>query len=346
MSITGWLVVNEFLHSNKFNEIHNWLLTAAQKQDIRLELKTNAELLIDLNTKKNDLKNQDMKNQDMKNQDMKNQDMKNQDMKHQDMKHQDMKHHDMKNQDMKNHDMLGDRADFILFWDKDVRLARFLELQGYLVFNSSASIEMCDDKSLTHLTLMNAGIPMPRTVIAPKTFDNIGYTNLDFLVEVADRLGFPMVIKECFGSFGQQVYLVKDMEELKDKLVQIGVKPLLFQEFISTSFGRDIRLQVVGNKVIAGMYRYSENGDFRANLSNGGRMKPYNPSKEECELALRCCEVIGLDFAGVDLLFGDEDKLLVCEINSNAHFKNIYDCSGVNAADAIITHIIKTLNNR
>ncbi|HKL99329.1 MAG TPA: RimK family alpha-L-glutamate ligase, partial [Mobilitalea sp.] len=318
---TGWLVVNEFLNSSKFSEIHNWLLTAAQKQGIKLVLKTNAELLIDLNTRNRDLKNQDIKNQDTKNQDMKNQ--------------------DMKNQDVKNQDTLGVKADFILFWDKDVRLARYLEQQGYTVFNSSASIEICDDKSLTHLTLMNADIPMPRTVIAPKTFDNIGYTNLDFLTEVANCLSFPMVIKECFGSFGQQVYLVKDMDELKDKLAQIGVKPLLFQEFISTSFGRDIRLQVVGKKVIAGMYRYSENGDFRANLSNGGSMKPYNPSEEECELALRCCETIGLDFAGVDLLFGEDDKLLVCEVNSNAHFKNIYDCSGVNAADAIISHIIK-----
>ncbi|HWT75620.1 MAG TPA: RimK family alpha-L-glutamate ligase, partial [Mobilitalea sp.] len=70
----------------------------------------------------------------------------------------------------------------------------------------------------------------------------------------------------------------------------------------------------------------------------------------QCELALRSCEIIGLDFAGVDLLLGENDEPIVCEVNSNAHFKNIYDCTGVNAADEIITYIknqlqAKTLSN-
>jgi RimK family alpha-L-glutamate ligase len=284
--MTGILVVNEFLHSNKFNEIHGWLLEAAKKLNIDMQLKTNAELLIDISGLSKDK-----------------------------------------------------IADFILFWDKDVRLAYYLEQLGYPVFNSSRAIEVCDDKSLTHLTLMNAGIPMPRTIISPKTFENIGYTNYNFLTEVVNRLGFPLVVKESFGSFGQQVYLLHHMVELKEKMLEIGVKPLLFQEFVHASSGRDIRLQVVGNQVIASMYRYSDNGDFRANLSIGGKMKPYQPTKEQSELALRCCEVIGLDFAGVDMLFGENGETIVCEVNSNAHFKNIYDCTGVNAAEAIIKHI-------
>ena len=284
--MTGILVVNEFLHSMKFNEIHTWLLEAAEVQDIKMQLKTNAELLIDINCESKER-----------------------------------------------------IADFILFWDKDVRLAYYLELLGYPVFNSSRAIGICDDKALTHLTLMNAGIPMPRTIIAPMTFDNIGYTNIIFLEEVANRIGFPMVVKESFGSFGQQVYLVQNAEELANQVRQIGTKPVLFQEFIKSSFGKDIRLQVVGNQVIASMYRYSENGDFRANLTIGGKMIPFQPTKEQSELALRCCELIGLDFAGVDMLFGKEDEPIVCEVNSNAHFKNIYDCTGVNAAEAIIAYI-------
>lgn len=284
----GWLVVNEFLHSAKFNEIHNWLLTAASKQGIELIQKTNAELLIELPFTQN-----------------------------------------KRNTDIS----------FVLFWDKDVRLARYLELLGYRVFNSSEAIYACDDKSKAHLLLSAAGIPMPRTIIAPMTFDNIGYTKMSFLSGVADQLGFPMIVKECFGSFGQQVYMVKDMNELKVKVSEIGAKPMLFQEYISTSHGRDIRLQVVGGRVIAAMNRYSDNGDFRANLAIGGKMKPYQPSKMQSDLAVKCCEVLGLDFAGVDILFGKDEEPLVCEVNSNAHFKNIYDCTGVNAADAIIEHI-------
>lgn len=284
----GWLVVNEFLHSDKFNEIYQWLQEAADKQEIRLLQKTNAQLLIELPLSKNP------------------------------------KHSDV---------------DFILFWDKDVRLARYLELLGYKVFNSSEAIYACDDKSRTHLLLSGANIPMPRTIIAPMTFDNIGYTNTVFLVTVADSLGFPMIVKECFGSFGQQVYLVQDLNKLIAKVKEIGTKPMLFQEYISTSHGRDIRLQVVGDRVVAAMYRYSENDDFRANLTIGGKMKPYKPTIKQAELAIKCCQVLGLDFAGVDMLFGEDDETLVCEVNSNAHFKNIYDCTGINAADAILTHI-------
>ncbi len=285
--LRGLLVVNEFLASNKFNEIHNWLLEAAKKNKIPMELRTNAELLIDISS-----------------------------------------------------DQKEKLTDFVLFWDKDVKLASFLEKLGYPVFNNSKAIEICDDKALTHLSLMNTDIPMPRTIIAPKTFDNIGYTNYDFLTETAKLLRFPMVIKECFGSFGQQVYLVHNLEEARERMRSIGTRPVLFQEFLQTSFGRDLRLQVVGKKVIAGMYRYSENGDFRANLSIGGKMQPYEPTIRQKELAIRCCEAIGLDFAGVDLLFGEGDEPIVCEVNSNAHFKNIFDCTGVNAAEAIMEHIL------
>ncbi len=289
----GILVVNEFLRLNKFNEIHEWLVTAAKKQGVSLQIRTNAELLIDIPIGRKDI-----------------------------------------------------GADFILFLDKDVKLAYYLEQLGYPVFNSSKAIGICDDKALTHLTLMNAGIPMPRTRIAPMTFDNIGYTNYAFLMEIAGSLGFPMVVKESFGSFGQQVYLVTDYEDLLLRVQQCGTRPLIFQEFIRSSEGRDIRLQVVGDRVIASMYRYSENGDFRANVTNGGRMKRYEPTPEQCELALRCCQVIGLDFAGVDMLFGEKEEPIVCEVNSNAHFKNIFDCTGVNAADAIISYIIYTISKR
>jgi len=295
----GLLLVNEFLQTKKFNEIHSWLLEAAGRHNIALELMSNARLLAEIST----AEVKEAKKERL--------------------------------------------ADFILFWDKDTRLAFYLEQLGYPVFNSSRSIAICDDKAMTHLVLMKAGIPMPETIIAPMTFENIGYTNYDFLEEVADRLSFPMVVKESFGSFGQQVYLVNDRDELQAKMKAIGPKPVIFQRFIRTSYGRDIRLQVVGDRVVASMYRYSENGDFRANVTNGARMKPYEPTPEQCSLALNCCRIIGLDFAGVDILFGENDEPLVCEINSNAHFKNIYDCTGVNAADAIIEHIccrMKELN--
>lgn len=237
-------------------------------------------------------------------------------------------------------------VDFVLFWDKDVTLAKTLEQLGFVVFNSAHSIEVCDNKALTHMYLAKEKIPMPDTIFSPMTYANIGYTNMEFLNSVIGKLGFPMVLKECYGSFGQQVYLCKDRESLEKKVLELQGKELIFQRFLKSAKGRDVRLQVVGNQVVAAMEREAKKGDFRANVSNGGSMAPYKPSKEEQELAVRCCKILKTDFAGVDLLKGENGEILVCEVNSNAHFKNIFDCTGVNVAEFIMDYMQQQIKEK
>lgn len=237
----------------------------------------------------------------------------------------------------------GDKPDFVLFYDKDIRLAEQLESNGLRLFNSSRSIELCDDKSLMHEELKGV-VPMPDTYCAPFTYENIGYGDAAFVDDMFLRLGSPLVIKEVFGSFGQQVYLVDSPESARKKLREIGGKRVLFQRFVKNSFGRDLRLNVVGGSVIAAMYRFNEHGDFRANITNGGSMRPYAPTREEEAIACSAAKKLGLDFCGVDILFGDDGKPTLCEVNSNAHFKSIFQATGVNAADAIISHIISVLD--
>lgn len=244
---------------------------------------------------------------------------------------------------VETYDFDGAGYDFVLFWDKDVQLASQLEARGLRVFNRARSILWCDDKALTYLRLRQAGIPMPRTILLPKTFSNVGYTDLRFVKESARALGFPVVLKECFGSFGQQVYLFHDEDALEEKVRSLAGTPMLFQELIHESYGRDARLNVVGGRVVASMLRQSTDGDFRSNLTRGGAMAPYSPTRAEEELAIRATELLGLDFAGVDVLFGKDGPLL-CEVNSNAHFKTTLECTGVNMADAIMRHIAERLN--
>lgn len=232
---------------------------------------------------------------------------------------------------------LEGKPDFILFWDKDIHLGRFLEQQGIPLYNPISAIRTCDDKRLTHLALLEKKIPMPRTILAPMTYANLGFTDLDFLTVVEKELSFPLVLKEAFGSFGEQVALVEDRDELRYRIQNTQTTELLFQQYIETSRGRDLRLQVVGDRVVAAMFRHSET-DFRANITAGGTMECYEPTEEECALAIRAAKAVGACFAGVDLLFGP-DGPLVCEVNSNAHFKNMRDCTGVNVAEKMINYI-------
>lgn len=273
----GWLVVNGFLNSNKFNEIYSWLKTAFEKRGHILKVYTNIELI---------------------------------------------------NIDNKQ------RPDFVLFWDKDILLAKQLEKMGLRLFNNSNAIEICDNKALTYIFLKDK-VKMPKTIIGPMTYRNIGYT-VDFLDSI--DLGYPMVIKECCGSFGQQVYLAENVQQASE-IISNTNEPILFQEYISESRGKDIRINVVGDKVVASMLRYNDN-DFRANITNGGSMLPYEPSDEEAELAIKTCKLLNLDFGGVDILFGNDGPIL-CEVNSNAHFKNIYDCTNINVADYIAEYVEK-----
>ena len=102
--------------------------------------------------------------------------------------------------------------DFVMFWDKDYYLADRLERQGLKLFNSASGMVMCDNKILTYRELEKHGIAYPKTIVAPKTFENVGYTDLNFLEKAIDKLQLPVVIKEAYGSFGAQVYLAEALK--------------------------------------------------------------------------------------------------------------------------------------
>lgn len=231
---------------------------------------------------------------------------------------------------------------FVIFWDKDIRLAKLMESMGLKLFNSASAIEICDDKYLTYLKLKEKGVETPLTLTVPMTFSNIDITDFSFVNRYGDILGYPMVIKENFGSFGEQVFLAKNSEEAINIIKQAESRPVICQKFIKESFGKDIRVNIVGGKIVASMNRMSVNGDFRANLSIGGKMEKVVLDEKAQNLALHAASAIGLDFCGVDLLHTD-NGYTVCEVNSNAHFKNIMDLTGVNFAKEIIKYIEETL---
>ena len=230
-------------------------------------------------------------------------------------------------------------TDFVLFWDKDVRAAMLLERTGSPVFNSSECIRICDDKSLTHIALSKNKVPSIPTMISPMTFDGIGYTDLSFLDGAEDSFGYPMVVKDCFGSFGQQVHLAHDRKELESLFCD--ARPRIVQRYVECG-SSDLRLEVIGGEVVASVSRKGRDGDFRANTTIGGVMSVHQPSEDEKELALKASEAVGADFCGVDILYMDGEPV-VCEVNSNAHMKNLRNCTGIDVSDMILEHIIGRL---
>lgn len=201
-------------------------------------------------------------------------------------------------------------------------------------------IAAADNKLLTHMALSRAGLPQPATVQAPLTFAGLGYTRLDFLEQAEAYLGYPMVIKECRGSFGWQVYLAQDRKAAVQILVEHAPSPMLLQAYVGGPEGADVRIYVVGDRVIGAIRRHNPH-DFRANVASGAlrRLCPHpdgNPAGHTAAAAL------GLDFAGVDLLPGP-DGPLICEVNSNAQFHGLAAKTGVDVAGAIFSHIRQSI---
>ncbi len=232
-----------------------------------------------------------------------------------------------------NQDMIFEKEtpDFVLFWDKDINLARSIERSGIPVFNSSSAIELCDDKAKT-FTALDKIVKQPETIPAPLSFFKSDYSG--FVSLAINRLGLPIVFKECFGSFGEQVHLCYSAE---DVLSHISQKPFLLQKYIESN-GTDVRIEVVDGECVCAMKRHNDN-DFRSNITNGGTAEAYSPSDEEKALAIKACNALGLTFGGVDIIGGD----MVCEVNSNAHIINIMNATGIDVAEKIYKGIINKI---
>ena len=237
--------------------------------------------------------------------------------------------------------LITDKPSFVIFWDKDIYLAERLEQNNIRLFNSASAINLCDNKVLMYQELASKGIRIPRTFIAPKTFEGLGYTDFDFIDRVVNEIGWPLVIKETYGSFGEQVYLANNKDEAIELINKIGYKDFLLQEYISSSKGRDVRINVVGDNAVVSMLRENRN-DFRSNISNGGIGTKYQPNEEFVALAVKATKALGLSFAGVDVLFG-KDGPIICEVNSNPQFASTLKATGVNLADYIADYILRQI---
>ena len=230
--------------------------------------------------------------------------------------------------------------DFVLYLDKDLYVSFLLEKLGYKLFNSANAIRLCDDKMLTHMALANHGIKMPKTISAPLNYSES--ISLEFINNVEKKLVYPLVAKDNFGSLGKNFFLIKNHEELLDFEKNHYQNPRLYQEFISSSYGFDYRVIVIGGRMVAAMKRVNKE-DWRSNIAQHGKGEKVVLSKEYQKTAEKAAAILGLDYCGIDLLSGKKGEPILCEVNSNAFLGGIEQVSGVNVAKEYAKEIIEKL---
>lgn len=237
------------------------------------------------------------------------------------------------------------QADFIIYLDKDKYQSELLEKMGYRLFNSHTAIRVCDDKARTFIVLSNSGIDMPKTIFGGLCYASDKGVDKNHLERIAKSLGYPVIVKECYGSMGKGVYKADNIDELLKIAERVKVKPHLFQQYVACKSGVDVRVIVIGGRAIGGIERQNE-GDFRSNVARGGKAVKIELNKEFKEIAERVAKVLALDYCGVDLLYGKDNKPIVCEVNSNAFFGGFESATGVNVAKEYAKYVIKSINGQ
>ena len=214
-------------------------------------------------------------------------------------------------------------------------IIRHLERLGVEVINGSIAIDTVKDKLYTQQVLGESNLPVPKTLLVRHPI------NVEF---VEKNLTFPVIIKTLSGSFGAGVFLAEKKKQFEQlvKMAEI-TKPsynIIVQEYISDSFGKDLRVLAVNGKVVGCMMRQSMDGDFRANITRGGEGIPYQITEEIEWLGGESSRLLGLDIAGVDLLF-DDGGFKICEVNSSPGFEGMDQHTGTNIAEQIVQYIMK-----
>jgi RimK family alpha-L-glutamate ligase len=211
---------------------------------------------------------------------------------------------------------------------------RHFEQAGIMCVNSSNSIETVKDKLRTSQILSRHSIPIPNTMMVRFPIDE---------PLVKNNIGFPCVVKVVTGSYGEGVYLCerqRDFKKLMEFVDNLGnKKTMIVQEYMGERPGEDLRVLVIGGKVIGAMRRTAPEGDFRANITGGGTGEGF-PLTDEIEfLARETAKVLGLDIAGIDLLFDKGGGFRVCEANSNPGFLGFEKYCGVDVADHLTDYV-------
>ncbi len=213
-------------------------------------------------------------------------------------------------------------------------IVRQFEMQGVYTITSSISIVRSRDKLRSMQLLARAGVGIPKTVVSR---DNVDVDNL-----IEHLGGAPIIIKLARGTHGNGVVLAETKKAAKSVLQAFHVMDtdgtnILLQEFVKESAGMDIRVFVVGGKVIASMKRQSLDDDFRSNLHQGGEGEKIVLTDEEKKTALKAAKSMGLNLCGVDLMRSDHGPLIL-EVNASPGF-GIEKVTNRDVATPIIEYI-------
>ena len=210
-----------------------------------------------------------------------------------------------------------------------------LENAGVRIVNPPATIERTVDKYYTSSLLEDAGLPTPRTVVTER---------FDEALAAFHELGGDVVVKPLFGSEGRGMVRVSDPDTAYRvfRALELGRYVYYLQEFIPhaphAGVNEDIRAFVVGDRVVAAMVRRAD--CWKTNVAQGAEALALRLSADLVEMSLRAARALDADYAGVDILRSEEDRVYVSEVNGIPGWAKLQQVTGVDVAEILVAHVI------
>jgi RimK family alpha-L-glutamate ligase len=208
----------------------------------------------------------------------------------------------------------------------------WIEDRGIPVVNSPRAIERCVDKFYTTALLREAGLPVPETVVCERA---------DEALAAIQQMG-DVVVKPIFGSLGHGIVRVSDPDLARRVIESLEqIRAVFYVQRAVSHDGCDIRVFVVGGRVIGAIERRAPDGEWRTNVSRGGTVRPVNLPPAWEQYAVRAAAVVGADYAGVDLLPSKDGTVFVLEVNGIPGWRGLQQATGIDVAGAVIDHLVR-----
>jgi len=210
-----------------------------------------------------------------------------------------------------------------------------LQAAGKRVLNPPSALECCVDKYLASARLEAAGLRVPATIVCQ---------DAETAMAGFAALGGDVVVKPLFGSEGRGMVRISDPELAWRTFRAIeSMRAVLYLQRFIPHPGWDLRVFVIGSRVVAAMRRHAKDG-WRTNVAQGGRGEAVSVTAEEERLALAAAAAVGAKIAGVDLLPGPGGELYVLEVNSVPGWRALAPVCGLDIGAEIVRYLTKGLS--
>ena len=223
-------------------------------------------------------------------------------------------------------DLSDARPSFAVMRAQYPQLRAHLESMGIPCFNNAKVGDICNDKQKTHSLLSGLLPMMPTAFLTPSAFQN--------------PFPYPVVVKGAHGCGGRSVYLADNEAEYAEAVRKISPDTFIVQP-LSSDPGKDLRVYVLGNRIIAAMLRYQE-GDFRSNVGLGGGSRPVDVTDELRDYVSRVLAHFDTGLVGVDFIY-HEGRLVFNEVEDAVGTRMLYMHTGLDIADEYLALILKTI---